>query len=51
MQMRTLGRSEKTIPIPGFRTVAQVEENAGAMEFGPLTDNEMAQIEELLGRE
>ena len=44
------GRSEKTIPIPGFKTVAQVEENAGAMEFGPLGADEMAQIEEILGR-
>ena len=28
-------RSEQTIPIPGFRTVNQVEENCGAMQFGP----------------
>src|SRR5947209_2485229 len=30
-------RSERTIPIPGCRTVAQVEENAGALAYGPLT--------------
>jgi aryl-alcohol dehydrogenase-like predicted oxidoreductase len=30
-------RSEQTIPIPGFRTVEQVEENCGALAFGPLT--------------
>ena len=29
------GRSAFTIPIPGVRTVAQVEENLGAIEFGP----------------
>ena len=29
-------RSPRTLPIPGFRTVAQVEENAGALEKGPL---------------
>ncbi|HMB24898.1 MAG TPA: aldo/keto reductase, partial [Anaerolineales bacterium] len=44
------GRSEKTIPIPGFRTVAQVEENAKAMEFGPLTPEQMQEIDTILGR-
>jgi aryl-alcohol dehydrogenase-like predicted oxidoreductase len=44
------GRSEKTIPIPGFRTVKQVEENARAMQFGPLTTAQMQEIEQLLGR-
>jgi aryl-alcohol dehydrogenase-like predicted oxidoreductase len=29
-------RSPLAIPIPGFRTVAQVEENAGALRHGPL---------------
>lgn len=43
-------RSEKTVPIPGIRTVAQAEENAGAMQFGPLTREQMSQIDELLGR-
>jgi aryl-alcohol dehydrogenase-like predicted oxidoreductase len=43
-------RSEKTIPIPGFRTVAQVEENAKAMELGPLTSEQMKEIDSLLGR-
>ena len=43
-------RSEKTLPIPGFRTVRQVEENAKAMQFGPLTSEQMKQIDTLLGR-
>lgn len=43
-------RSEKTIPIPGFKTVAQVEENAKAMELGPLTSEQMKEINTLLGR-
>ncbi len=43
-------RSEKTIPIPGFKTVAQVEENAKAMEFGPLTPEQMKEIDTILGR-
>jgi len=43
-------RSEKTIPIPGFKTVAQVEENAKAMQLGPLTSAQMQEIDALLGR-
>lgn len=43
-------RSEKTIPIPGFKTVAQVEENAKAIELGPLTTGQMKEIDSLLGR-
>ena len=43
-------RTPQTIPIPGFRTVKQVEENAGAMEFGPLTPEQMGRIEVILKR-
>lgn len=43
-------RSETTVPIPGFKTVAQVEENAGAMELGPLTPEQMKEIDTVLGR-
>ncbi len=42
-------RSERAIPIPGFKTVKQVEENAGAMDFGPLSKGQMQQIDEILG--
>ena len=38
-------RSDVTIPIPGFKTVAQVEENVGAMELGPLSADQMAEID------
>ena len=41
-------RSPRTVPIPGFRSVAQAEQNAGAMEFGPLAPEQMKAIEELL---
>ncbi len=44
------GRSPNTVPIPGFRTVAQAQENARAMEFGPLTADQMAEIDRILGR-
>ena len=43
-------RSPKTIPIPGFRTVKQVEENAKALDFSPLSQNQYMEIEEILGR-
>jgi aryl-alcohol dehydrogenase-like predicted oxidoreductase len=43
-------RSPQTIPIPGFRTVRQVEENAGAIELGALTPIQMQEIAGLLGR-
>lgn len=43
-------RSPRTVPIPGFRTVAQAEENAGAITQGPLTAEQLAEIELLLGR-
>jgi aryl-alcohol dehydrogenase-like predicted oxidoreductase len=42
-------RSPQTVPIPGFRTVAQVEENCGAMAFGPLDGDQMKTIEKILG--
>jgi aryl-alcohol dehydrogenase-like predicted oxidoreductase len=43
-------RSEAMVPIPGFKTVAQVEENAGAMPFGPLSPDQMGQVDQILGR-
>ncbi|WP_219466204.1 aldo/keto reductase [Nonomuraea rhizosphaerae] len=44
-------RSDQTIPIPGFKNVRQAEENAGALALGPLTPQQMEEIEELLERE
>jgi aryl-alcohol dehydrogenase-like predicted oxidoreductase len=43
-------RSPRTVPIPGFKTVAQVEENAGALAAGPLTPDQMAEIDRILDR-
>jgi aryl-alcohol dehydrogenase-like predicted oxidoreductase len=43
-------RHGRTIPIPGFKTVAQVEENVRALAFGPLAKEQMKQIDVLLGR-
>jgi aryl-alcohol dehydrogenase-like predicted oxidoreductase len=43
-------RSPHAVPIPGVRTVAQAEENAGALAFGPLTNEQLRQVDALLGR-
>ena len=43
-------KSGANIPIPGFKSVAQAEENARAMAFGPLDQAELNQIEQALGR-
>jgi aryl-alcohol dehydrogenase-like predicted oxidoreductase len=45
------GRSDNTIPIPGFKTIQQVEENCMAMQFGPLNSDQMREIDQILGRE
>jgi aryl-alcohol dehydrogenase-like predicted oxidoreductase len=41
-------RSERTIPIPGFKTVAQVQENVGALQYGPLGQAQMQAITDLV---
>ncbi len=38
------------VPIPGFRSIAQVKENAKAMELGPLSKDQVSQIHKILGR-
>ncbi|MGW1804143.1 aldo/keto reductase [Streptomyces sp. NPDC002078] len=43
-------RSPRTVPIPGFRSVAQAEANAGAIGKGPLTAGQLAEIDRILGR-
>ncbi|HCT76807.1 MAG TPA: aldo/keto reductase [Micromonosporaceae bacterium] len=43
-------RSPMMVPIPGCRTVAQAEENAGAMAFGPLSPAEFTEVELLARR-
>ncbi len=41
-------RSDRAIPIPGFRSVAQAEENAGALAHGPLRPEQMREVAALL---
>jgi aryl-alcohol dehydrogenase-like predicted oxidoreductase len=43
-------RSPRTVPIPGFRSVAQAEQNAGAMAKGPLTAEQLTEVDSLLER-
>ncbi|MEU3728475.1 aldo/keto reductase [Streptomyces sp. NPDC033538] len=43
-------RSPRTVPIPGFRSVAQAEENAGALAKGPLSGEQLAAVDSVLGR-
>jgi aryl-alcohol dehydrogenase-like predicted oxidoreductase len=43
-------RSPRTIPVPGFRTIEHVEEDAKAMRFGPLSEEQMGEVQRLLGR-
>jgi aryl-alcohol dehydrogenase-like predicted oxidoreductase len=43
-------RSSNTIPIPGFKGLRQAEENARALEFGPLTSDQIAQVEAIVQR-
>jgi aryl-alcohol dehydrogenase-like predicted oxidoreductase len=46
-----LARSPRTLPIPGFKTEAQVRDNLGAIELGPLAAATMQEIEGLLAEE
>jgi aryl-alcohol dehydrogenase-like predicted oxidoreductase len=43
-------RAEHTIPIPGFKSVAQAQENAGALAHGPISAERMHEIDTLLQR-
>jgi aryl-alcohol dehydrogenase-like predicted oxidoreductase len=43
-------RSNRTLPIPGFRTVRQVEDIVGALAKGPLPETMMSEIERLIVR-
>ena len=44
-------RSQQTAPIPGFRSIAQVEENCAALRYGPLSAEQMREIDVLLVRQ
>lgn len=41
---------ERMVPIPGFKSVKQVQENAGALQFGQLTNDQVKQIQGIVGQ-
>jgi len=41
---------ERMVPIPGFKSVQQVKDNAGALEFGPLTEAQVKDIQSIVGK-
>ena len=42
------GLDERMVPIPGFKTVQQVRENAGALNFEPFTSDEVRLVQEIV---
>lgn len=42
---------ERMVPIPGFKTVQQVEDNAGALAFGPLTPEQLREVQRIVAGE
>ena len=42
---------ERMLPIPGFKSVAQVQENAKAIELGPLEDEQVNAIQAILAQD
>ena len=41
---------ERMVPIPGFKSVQQVRDNAGALEFGPLTEAQVMEIQSIVAK-
>jgi len=41
---------ERMVPIPGFKSVKQVTENAGAMQFGPLTESQLKDVQPIVAK-
>lgn len=46
-----MAKSDRNIPLPGAKTVEQIQDNAGAIGFGPLPVGVMGEIEALIHRE
>jgi len=41
-------KSNVTIPIPGFKNSKQVEQNVGAIEYGPLVKDQVDKIDKII---
>ena len=44
------GLDERMVPIPGFKSVAQVRENAGALQYGPLTESQVQEVQRIVAQ-
>ena len=44
-----LTQGDQVIPIPGFKNLDQARENASAMHLGPLSPDQLRQIDEIIG--
>jgi aryl-alcohol dehydrogenase-like predicted oxidoreductase len=42
------GLDERMVPIPGFKSVKQVTDNAGAMQYGPLTESQVKEVQTIV---
>jgi aryl-alcohol dehydrogenase-like predicted oxidoreductase len=40
----------RMVPIPGFKSVRQVTENAGAMQYGPLTQAQVKEVQTIVAK-
>jgi len=40
----------RLVPIPGFKSVQQVKDNADAMKFGPLTESQVKEIQTIVAK-
>lgn len=44
-----LGLDKQMIPIPDFKNVKQVKDNASAMQFGPMSAGKVVQVQAIVG--
>ncbi|MCG8573221.1 MAG: aldo/keto reductase, partial [Spirochaetes bacterium] len=42
------GKDHLSVPIPGFKNTKQITDNAKSLEFGPLSQSQMDEIEQIL---
>jgi aryl-alcohol dehydrogenase-like predicted oxidoreductase len=45
-----LGLDDRMVPIPGFKSVQQVRDNAATMDFGPFSKEEVEQVRGIVAR-
>jgi aryl-alcohol dehydrogenase-like predicted oxidoreductase len=40
----------RMVPIPGFKSVKQVTDNAGALQFGPLGESQVKELQDVVAK-